>query len=226
VCPIEVESALAGHIKVKYTEPGQAAMRSTVATLAIDTFASLPEDQIRVERFPASPRWVDGVMDRCHLCLRIAHSEGRTEIDSAIAADFKAKLQSARGRYAAHRILKLDETSWRCYLAPSKVMAEKESPGLPRGEKEWYTAYGCISAAGEKLPFSVPTKGKTDRSHAKFGAAPALTIGHTPTGSTTAAVMVTDVGGLSVNRQCELLMLVLDVYKAHRTAKLTHVRRN
>jgi hypothetical protein len=103
------------------------------------------------------------------------------------------------------------------------VVAEKGTETVklkvPRGDKECYTGYGCLSAAGEKLPLWVLTKGKTDRSHAKFGAAPDVIIQHTPNGWTTDDLMVKYIEWLSISRQNEPLMLIFDVCKAHRTPK-------
>jgi hypothetical protein len=224
VLPLEAESAIAQHLKQNYIDTGIGAMRSTIQTLATNAFGSLPADEIHVERFCASSSWVDGFMERTGLCLRIPHPERRCKIDESMAIQFKARLGAASNRYPATRIFNFDETSWKCYLGPQKVVAEKGTSvvklNAPRGEKECYTGYGCISAAGDKLPFWILTKGKTNRSHAKFGATPDVIIQHTPSGWTNDDMMVQYINWLSGNCQGEPLMLVLDVYKAHRTQKL------
>jgi hypothetical protein len=52
------------------------------------------------------------------------------------------------------------------------VLEEKGSEAVKlktrTGEKEGYTEYGCISAAGEKLPFVILAKDKIDACHAKL----------------------------------------------------------
>jgi hypothetical protein len=163
-------------------------------------------------------------MERCGFCLGILHPERLTKIDQSIVTEFRNRLQSAKMRYPPNRIFKFDETSWKCYLGPQKVIAEKGTETVklvtPRGEKESYTGYGCISADGTKLPFWILTKGKTERSHAKFGAVPGVIIEHTPNGWTNEAMMIKYLEWLSVNCGGEPLMLVLDVSAAHRTTKV------
>jgi hypothetical protein len=66
------------------------------------------------------------------------------------------------------------------------VLAEQGAEAVKfkssRGEKESYTGYGWISVLGDKLPFWINTKGKTDRSHANFGQPADVTIKHSPNG--------------------------------------------
>jgi hypothetical protein len=220
----EVESAIAQHNKDNYIDPGVGAVRSTIQTLALNAFGSLPREQLQVERFCASSTWVDDFMERCGLCLRFPHPERRCKVDQLLVQQFNARLRTASGQYPPNRIFNFDETSWKCYLGPHKVIAEKGTATVklnaPRGEKECYTGYGCISAAGDKLPFWVLTKGKTNRSHEKFGTAPDVIVQHTPNGWTNDDMMAQYIEWLSGLCHGEPLMLVLDVYKAHRTSKL------
>jgi hypothetical protein len=224
ILPAETEAAIASHIKDNYIDPGRAAVRETIATLAINAFGSLPPEQVHVDRFCASGSWVDDFLDRCNLCLRIPHPERRTVIDESVVDYFRQKLHEARDRYPPNRILNFDETSWKCYLGPHKVIAERGTKTVklhtPRGEKECYTGYGCISAAGDKLPFWIVCKGKTDRCHAKFGEHPGVTIHHSPNGWTNEMMMIQYIQFLAELCKFEPFMLVLDVYKAHRTDKL------
>jgi hypothetical protein len=119
---------------------------------------------------------MDGFMERQNFSLRTPHPERRTPVDQEYATCFLARLRTARQEYPAERIFNFDETSWKRYLGLNKVLAEKGSEAVKLktviGEKESYTGYGCISAAGEKRPFWILTKGKTDLSHAKFHATP------------------------------------------------------
>jgi hypothetical protein len=68
-----------------------------------------------------------------------------------------------RCRCGIHVQFNFDEASWKCYLDPHKVIVERGT------KKECYTGCGCISAAGEKLPFWIVTKGKTDPYHLDSG---------------------------------------------------------
>jgi hypothetical protein len=199
-------------------------MRQTIAALATNAFGSRDPELIHAERFCASSSWVDNFLERCGFCLRIPHAERRTLIRDAAVESFKRSLQAAKARYPTSRIFNFDETSWKCYLGPQKVVAEKGTLTVklsaPRGEKECYTAYGCISAERQKLPFWILTKGKTNRPHAKFGAIPGVTIQHPPNGWTTDDMMVKYLEWLSQQCQGEPLLLVLDAYRAHRTNKV------
>jgi hypothetical protein len=114
------------------------------------------------------------------------HPERRCDVDEAPAQRFLARLEVAHSEYPVNRIFDFDETSWRCYLGPHEMPAEKGTEAVKlkssRGEKESYTYYGCTTALGDKLPFWMITKGKTDCSHAKFGQPCDITIRHSPNG--------------------------------------------
>jgi hypothetical protein len=101
------------------------------------------------------------------------------------------------------------------------VLAEKDTEAgklkSSRGENESYTAYGCITGFGDKLPFWIITKSKTDRSHAKFGQPADIMIRHSPNGWTTEIQMIEYIECLSAQCHGERLMLIRDVYKAHPT---------
>jgi hypothetical protein len=165
-------------------------------------------------------------METSGFSLRILYPDRRTEVHPRIRADFLTKLRSAKEGYPAARILNFDGTSRQCHLGPRKVVTEKGTDTVklnaPRGAKQCDTGYGCISTAREKLPFWVLTQGKTNRSHAKFGAALDVIIEHTPNGWTPNDLMVKYIEWLSRHCWSELLMLVLDVSKAHRPPKLRH----
>jgi hypothetical protein len=66
-------------------------------------------------------------------------------------------LRTARQEYAAEKIFNFDETSWKRYVGSNKVLPRKGSEAVKLktviGEKESSPGSGCISAAGEKLPF-------------------------------------------------------------------------
>jgi hypothetical protein len=88
------------------------------------------------------------------------------------------------------------------------------------GRKEGYAHYGCISATGDKLPFWMLTKEKTDLCHREFRMPDDIIIRHKPTGWTNEDMMREYLSWLSELVQRELILLVLDVYPAHRTSKV------
>jgi hypothetical protein len=163
-------------------------------------------------------------MERQHFSLRTPHPERRTPIDQEYATHFLDRLRTARQECPAERIFNFDETSWKRYVDPNKVLAEKGSEAVKRqtviGEKESDTGDGCISAAGEKLPFWILTKGKTDLSHAKFNAPQGVIIRHTVSGWTNEEMMVQFLEWLLGRASEQPCLLVLDVYPAHRTVRL------
>lgn len=222
--PPAVEQAVADMIRTDYIRPGKGGTRKTIASLATNAYASLPIDEMRLERFAASSRFVDGFMKRQYITLRMPHAERRTHINPDRVADFLRTLENAKAIYRPDRIFNFDETCWKCCLTPAKVLAEKGTDTVKllkcRNEKESYTAYGCISAAGDKLPCWIIAKGKTDRSHRKFGDHPQVEVRHTPSGWTTEDMMCEYVRWLSQCCAGEPLFLVMDLYSAHRTAKL------
>jgi hypothetical protein len=67
-------------------------MRGTIQTLTLNTFRSLPAEEIYVERFCASPSWVDDFMQRAGFCLRIPHPEWQCIIDESMVLQFKSRL--------------------------------------------------------------------------------------------------------------------------------------
>jgi hypothetical protein len=115
-------------------------------------------------------------MNRWRLGLRTPHAERRSHIDEDQAELFIRHLNSAPSDYPRSRIYNFDETCWRIYMGPRKVIADKGTDTVKlvcsTGEKLSVTAFGTISAEGEKLPLWVVTKGKTKRCLNKFGDQP------------------------------------------------------
>jgi hypothetical protein len=219
-----VEASLADHIRENWINTGKGAVRQAVQTLAKTAYASLPVEGMRCGRFAASASWLDAFMTRQGFSLRTPHPERRTPINEGYASHFLQRLNEARREYPLDHIFNFDETCWKRFLGPKRVLAEKGTEGVKlkseKGEKESYTGYGCISAAGNKLPFWILAKGKTDLCHRKFKAPDDVIIRHTQNGWTNEAMMLEYVTWLSDQARGEPILLVLDVYPAHRTPKL------
>jgi hypothetical protein len=85
-------------------------------------------------------------------------------VDQDSAEWLLEELEKAKWKFPPNRIFNFDETHRKCCLGPPKVFAEKGSEAVKlktgKGEKESYTGYDCLSAAGEKLRFWIITKGK------------------------------------------------------------------
>jgi hypothetical protein len=89
-----------------------------------------------------------------------------------------------------------------------------------KGENEGDTGHACISAAGDKLPFWILTKAKTDLCHRKFRAHDDIIIRHNPAGWTNEDMMLEHLLWLSEWVQGNPVILVLDVYLVHWTSKM------
>jgi hypothetical protein len=139
------------------------------------------------------------------------HPERRCDVNEAYAQHFLARLEAAHSEYPPSRIFGFDQTSWSCCLGPQKVLTEKGTeavkPKSSRGEEESYTGCRCISALGDKLPFWILTKGKTDHSHAQFGQPADITIRHSPNGWTTENQIIKYIEWLSNQYHSQSLML-------------------
>jgi hypothetical protein len=108
-------------------------------------------------------------------------------------------------------------------MVPNRVLTQKGTEIVKFNEsheKESYTTYSCISAAGEKLPFWILTKGKTNCSETKFGSHLDVILKHTESGWCTDQMMVEYVTWLSQRCGSDRFVLVLDLYSAYRTPHL------
>jgi hypothetical protein len=92
-----------------------------------------------------------------------------------------------------------------------------------RSEKEFFTAFGAISADGTKLPLWIITRGRTSRSHAKFGDHDegGVRITHSESGWCTEDVMVAYLEWIHNNAaQSFPCALVLDAHPSDRKARV------
>jgi hypothetical protein len=155
--PPIIEKSLADHVRENWVKRGKGPVKEVAQTLARTAYASLPPGEMQRERFAASACWRDDSMDRRVFSLRTAHPERRTPIDRDSAFHFLGRLNQAKREYPPEHILNFDETCWKRVLGPNKVLAEKGTESVKlktaKGEKESYTADGCISAPATKMPF-------------------------------------------------------------------------
>ena len=91
-------------------------------------------------------------------------------------------------------IINMDETCWRLYEGPRKVLAEKGAENVKLkyevSEKTAVTAIGTIRSNGDKLPMWVITKGKTARSLTKLGEHENAILKFSESGWSTSSVMM------------------------------------
>jgi hypothetical protein len=132
--------------------------------------------------------------------------------------------------YPPELVFNMDETAWRLSIPPMKVVAEKGTESVKlrtaKEEKDSFTAFGAISADGQKLPLWVVTKAKTDRSHLKFGEHAEVRITHSPNGWSTEDLTISYLlwihEQVAQRRRC---VLVLDMSPSHRTENVKQCAR-
>jgi hypothetical protein len=156
------------------------------------------------------------------LSLRTPHKERRTTLDEEYAAYFLRRLDTLSNDYPPDLVFNMDETCWRLFEAPRKVLAEKGTEIVKlagtSSEKTSFTALGGISAAGDKLPLWILAKGKTPRSEGKFGTHSNVILRHTDSGWATEGILVCYIEWLARDiAHGHPSILVLDVYPSHRT---------
>jgi hypothetical protein len=218
----QVEGALHEHLMSNFVTPGVGATVQNLQTLALNAYGSLEPSQMHTQRFCASHSWASGFEKRWRLSLRTPHHERRTKVSEAATNAFLQRLNEIPNEYPLDLIFNMDETAWRLYLSPMKGLAEKGSESVKlcsaKGEKESFTAFGAISADGQKLPLWIIAKGKTDRSHLKFGEHAQVRIAHSINGWSTEELMLSYLLWIHENvAQRRPCVLVLDVYPSHRT---------
>jgi hypothetical protein len=135
--------------------------------LCLNAYATHADDERHLERFSASTTFLRDMQTRQGLSLRTSHQERRTALDESYATYFPNRLNDLANDYPLGLIFNMDETCWRIFEAPRKVLTEKGAETVklltPTNEKTSFTAIGAISAAGEKLALWVLAKGKTQR---------------------------------------------------------------
>jgi hypothetical protein len=115
-------------------------------------------------------------------------------IDESYVEYFLGRLNSLSNYYPPERVFNVDETCWRLFEAPRKVLAEKRSDTVQlqsrTGEKALFTAVGAISCAGQRLRLRVLEKGRTAQFERKFGNHPDVIMRHSETGWVTENVII------------------------------------
>jgi hypothetical protein len=218
------EEAIADYLKTNMINPGYGPVRSDIKTVASNAYSSQEISEFRHERFCASDGFVTNFMNRWNLGMRTPHAERRTDIDPDIADVFSNRLNDCKKDYPNERIYNFDETCWHIYMGPQKVIAEKGTETVKlrcrTGEKLSVTAFGTISASGDKLPLWVVTKGRTSRSLSKFGDHEGAVFKFSESGWATENLILEYLGWLSEQSSGEPCILIMDVYPTHRTERV------
>jgi hypothetical protein len=143
-------------------------------------------------------------------------------MDQDYATYFRQRMNRLPEDQPPELVFHMDETCWRLYDAPGRVLEEKGKQTVKlcshQSEKTSFTAFGGITCSGDKLPLWVIAKGKTERSEAKFGSHPGIIIKHAESGGATENRIVEDLHCLHAEMAAGLpYALILDVYPTPRT---------
>jgi hypothetical protein len=219
------EASIADFVRVNYITPGLGATRTALHDRCMDAYAAQADDERHRDRFSASTTFLRDFQKRQRLSLRTPHRERRTTVDPRYSSYYQQRLKYLSSLYPPNMIFNMDETCWRLFETPRKVVAQTGTESVkvsaPAGEKTCFTALATISAAGDKLPLWVLAKGKTAQCEVKFGTHPNILVRHTESGWATEDIILSYIEWLSreVAQGCPCV-LVLDVYSTHRTGRV------
>ena len=215
----ETEDIISQKLKEELIATGIGATREDIKLICIDTYQS--DADPRFEKFSASNCFVDGFMERNELRLYTPRHGRSTTINPKCEADFKEQLARIRDQYSECKIYNADETSWRIFMSPKRVIAEKGCHSVKlissKSEKIAVTAIGAIRADGKKLPLSIIGKGKTERCLRKFGEFDDIIFHHSNTGWSSESVMMAYLETISMDAGGDPCCLIWDVYPSHRS---------
>lgn len=215
----EGEDAILANIKDMINK-GYPVTYNTIKSVAHNYFVNHSEHCNKKE-FSISDKWVHGFKKRNNLVCRAPHPEKRTVIKEDIVTYFLNSLRTCMFNYPPNRIINIDETAWKLYESPKLVIVEKGiktiNLNIDVSSKISITAIGGITASGEKLQLWVIAKGKTDVSLRKFGDRKNIVFNYTTSGWVTETIVLKYLDWLSDLYKNEPIVLVLDVYPAHRT---------
>jgi hypothetical protein len=152
--------------------------------------------------------------------MRKPHAEKRIEIDEVCKRYFYDRMNALYEDYLPELIFNLDETCWRLFEAPRRILEDKWRETvklrLHMNEKKSSPVFGGIACSGGKLLLWVLAKGKTTQTETKFGPQPGLIMKHTESGWATQDLIVEYLQwlhtGIADRHPC---VLILDVYPDH-----------
>jgi hypothetical protein len=90
-------------------------------------------------------------------------------IDNVECVHFLAQLTTAYHRYPPHLILNFDEPNWNVVVAGDEVVAERGAESVQNDvdvdAKANFSFFATITAEGERIPFILIVKGKSNLYH-------------------------------------------------------------
>lgn len=222
--PKEAEEELARNISVNYLGRSIPLSQGDVQDMAITVYQNLGRNEVHRDRFAASNKWAMRFRRDFKFSLRSPHRARRNTIDPIHVGMFIQKLRNAIANYHPSHILNMDETCLHIVAEPRYTFCSVGASEVPGGvggdEKKCFTAIGTISYDGNVLPSCFIAKGTSDLCHQQFGDEYTYEnndkIFHSHNGWTTKQVMDSYLEWLRSLYGDEPLVLVLDVFSAHR----------
>jgi hypothetical protein len=108
--------------------------------------------------------FVQELQTRQGFSLRTPHTERRIELNEGYTGYFLKRMNSPSNNSPHHNVFEIDKTSWLRFETPQKVLEEKGAETVKlwatTSEQTSFTALRAISAAGKRLSFRIPVKGK------------------------------------------------------------------
>ena len=217
----EAEASVYSQLFSDFVSPGVGATRADIKRLSLQQFALLNPCETTEKHFTASSSFVDGFMDRHQLSLRTPRYKRRTTPDEDCIESFLDRVRHVANDYPLYNIYNVDETCWRLYMCPRRVIAEKGSTKVKllynKSNKIAITAIGAIRADGTKLPLWVLGKGRSHRCLKKFGDVPGVVFHHSENGWCNEAIAMKYLEHIHSDAEGERCCLIWDVYSSHRS---------
>jgi hypothetical protein len=180
------EAGIADFIRVNHIRSGKGATGGLLQSLCLDSYLLQKEDERHRERSVASSTFRRGFEHRQGLALRTPHHERRLALDESYVKYFLGKLNFLSNDDPPELIFNMDETCWRLFEAPRKVLAEKRSDAVrfesTTGENTLSTALNAIPCASENLSLWVLAKKRIVQCEPKFGHHPTVSFRHYESG--------------------------------------------
>ena len=198
-------------------------------------FRETPEQDRPKHSF--SRTWCSGFLARWALSLRRAHTKRRPTIDDEKVCQFYNTMDMAFLQYVRSEVVNVDETTWRVLMNGSLTIARRGQENVEccfsADEKEAITAICAITAAGDKLPVWIVSRGTTQKCEKKFRKSPHLSrfiatgklvVTHSENGWVNKKIACDYVNWL-FGQMRENCFLLWDVFSAHRDQEVQDLAR-
>ena len=184
------------------------------------------------DQFHAGRTLVRNFMERANLSMRTPHLRRRTAHDDASVSSFLARIDLVLMQFPPSLVFNVDETCWRLINGTLKTLARtgaEEVQVMAKATKKTdVTAIACCSLDGARLPLWVLAKGKTRQCEDKFRNAEQLQsvidhkifVDHSPTGWSTADVMMRYLTWLKERTKGRLIHVIWDLHASHRDQRV------